>query len=457
MRWMQSATQFLTFALLLGGCAGLVQEPLVNRSYPEPRPLGREFPGSYPAPAPEETPAQGMEIGKLPVITLRQALLLALLNNPELTAFSQEVRAREAAIIQAGLLPNPELSGQLEEFGGSGERSGMNSAQSTLQLGQVILLGDKRAKRVRLSAAERDLAGWDYEAKRLDVLTGVTKAFVDVLAAQEQVSLAAELVETARGVLLSAAERVKAGKVAPLEETKASVELTYTVIGLEKAELGLLAAKRRLSGLWGRSDAFIASAEGTLADISPIPSLERIGRLIAQNPDVARWDKELEQRSAASALEKAKAIPDVTVSAGWQRFNDHGDNAAVVGFSIPLPLFDRNQGAVVEAKHREAKAREESRAAQMKTLAALADSYQVLASSLAAAAGLRDKGLPAAALAFNTATEGYRAGKFGFLEVLDAERTLFETRSRYIHALAGYHKARAEVERLIGERLDAVK
>jgi cobalt-zinc-cadmium efflux system outer membrane protein len=391
------------------------------------------------------------------VITMRQALSLALMNNPELAAFSLEVRARDAAIIQAGLLPNPELSGQLEEFGGSGERSGMSSAQSTLQIGQVILLGGKRAKQVRLAASERDLAALDYEARRLDLLTDVRKAFVDVLAAQEQVALTAELVEVARGVHLSAAERVKAGKVAPLAETKALVEFTNAGIEQEKAQRGLDASKRRLSTLWGQSEAFAGRAEGAIAEIAPIPALDRIEPLIAQNPDVARWEKEMEQRSAASALEKARAIPDVTVSAGWQRFNDTGDNTAIVGFSIPLPVFDRNQGAILEATRREAKAREEARAARMKVLASLADSYRSLASSLAAAAGLRDRGLPAAQLAFRTAMEGYQMGKFGFLEVLDAERTLFETRGRYIDALAGYHKARAEVERLLGESLDAVK
>lgn len=457
MRKVRSITLLLVSVLSLAPFGICTAQPFVDTPLPDPRPLGREL-AVYQAPQDtERDPAESAVAGDLGVITLRQALVLALMRNPELAAFSWEVRAKEAAIIQAGLLPNPELGSQLEEFAGSGERRGTDAAQSTLQIGQVILLGGKRDKKVRLAASERDLAGWDYEAKRLDVLTEVTKAFVDVLAGQEQVSLSGELVGIARHVLDSATERVRAGKVSPLQEAKASVELTNTRIELEKAERGLDGARKRLSGLWGQAASAFARADGSLAEIAPIPSLDRIERLIAQNPDVARWVKEMEHRSAALELEKAKAIPDVTVSAGWQRFSDNGDNAAIVGISIPLPLFDRNQGAILEARRKQAKARQESRAAELKAHAALADSYQSLASSFATATGLKDQVLPAAQLAFHTVQEGFREGKFGFLEVLDAERTLFETRSNYIEALAGYHRARAEVERLIGERLDAVK
>lgn len=450
-------TLLLVFALLFIPVCGGGAQAFADGTLPEPRPLGRDF-NTYQAPLDPERSLTETDSGDMTgVITLRQALALALMKNPELAAFSWEIRAKEAAIIQAGLLPNPELGAQLEEFAGSGERRGIDSAQSTLQIGQTILLGGKRDKRTRLATLERDLAGWDYEGKRLDGLTDVTKAFVDVLAAQDQLSLARELVAVARNVYESAAERVKVGKVAPLEETKASVELANAAIEQEKARRELAASRKRLSNLWGQATPTFEKADGSLAEIAAIPALDLIERLIAQNPDVARWANEMEQRSAALDLEKAKAIPDVTVSAGWQRFREDGENAAVVGISIPLPLFDRNQGSILAAQRKQAKARQEARTAELKAHSALSDSYQSLASSYVTATELRDQVLPSAQLAFSTAQEGYREGKFGFLEVLDAERTLFKTRGKYVEALAGYHKARAEVERLIGERLDAVR
>ena len=107
-------------------------------------------------------------------LTLPQALALALLQNPELAAFSWEVRAVEAHTLQAGLRPNPELGLEVENLTGYGAFQGGRSVQTTLRLSQRVELGGKRSRRLRVAALERDLAAWDYETKRLDVLTADT-------------------------------------------------------------------------------------------------------------------------------------------------------------------------------------------------------------------------------------------------------------------------------------------
>jgi cobalt-zinc-cadmium efflux system outer membrane protein len=124
--------------------------------------------------------------------------------------------------------------------------------------------------------------------------------------------------------------------------------------------------------------------------------------------------------------------------------------------SVPLPVFDRNQGNRLEARYRLAKAEEEQRSATVQAHAALGEAYAALAAAYAAATALKHDALPGAQSAFDATSEGYRQGKFGFLDVLDAQRTLFEVRGQYIEALATYHQAVADVERLIGERLAAV-
>jgi cobalt-zinc-cadmium efflux system outer membrane protein len=128
----------------------------------------------------------------------------------------------------------------------------------------------------------------------------------------------------------------------------------------------------------------------------------------------------------------------------------------VISVSIPLPVFDRNQGGFLEAHYQLAKAAEERRAAEIQGRAALAEVYAALASAFRKATTLQDEVLPGAQQAFDAASEGYRQGKFGFLDVLDAQRTLFEARGQYLEALVAYHRGVAEVERLIGEPLGAV-
>ena len=128
-------------------------------------------------------------------ITLRDAVTLALINNPKLKAFSLDIRAAEARKLQAGLLPNPEIDLEVEEFGGTGDRAGFDSSQTTIQIGQLIELADKRSRRTHLAALEKDLAELDFKSKRLDVMSDVARAFIDVLTAQEQLSLSKELLD----------------------------------------------------------------------------------------------------------------------------------------------------------------------------------------------------------------------------------------------------------------------
>ena len=240
--------------------------------------------------------------------------------------------------------PNPELGIEVENFAGSGALRGFQSAEITIHLSQLIELAGKRQKRTRVAALERDLVAWDYEATRIEVLTQVTQAFVEVLSAQQRLRLNLELVRLAEQVLRTAAERVRAGKVSPVEETRAQVALSTSRIALERTQRELDAARARLVVTWGGRTPAFDSAEGTLEPIAAIPSAARLAERIAQNPDIARWATEMAQRQAALDLAGAQRIPDPTIQGGFRRFRETGDNAMVMQFSMPLPIFNRNQG-----------------------------------------------------------------------------------------------------------------
>jgi cobalt-zinc-cadmium efflux system outer membrane protein len=415
---------------------------------PEPRTLGRELPIFQVETEPPKLQAPADEL------TLRQALALALLHNPELAAFSWEVRVKEAEALQAGLLPNPELGIEMENLAGSGEFSGTDAAETTVTLSQLIELGSKRAKRRATAALEADLAGWDFETRRLDVLSATAKAFVEVLSLQERLAQADELAGLAGRFFRTVSARVEAGKVSPVEQTRAQVPLAAAHIAQDRARLALEAARKELVALWGGDVATFERAVGSLEKIGPVPSQEQLASLLSQNPDVARWETEKKQRGARLALERANAIPDLTLFAGGRNLQATGDNAFVAGLSIPLPIFDRNQGGIAAARAARSKAQHAAQASRNEAFARLAASYRDLSASALEATTLREQILPAAEESFEATTFGYQAGKFGFLEVLDAQRTLFEVNGQYVEALAAYHKARAEVERLIGAPLE---
>ena len=163
------------------GCA------VKDKGWVEPRPLGKDIP-AYRPPLRPEAGAESVPMQEpTGIITLRQTLALALLHNPELAGTSWEVRIAEARGLQASLPPNPEVAFDLDLF------SPLRMAERTLQLGQVIFLSPKLQRQTEVVALQRDLAGWDYEAKRISVFTETTKTFIMLRAAQEKVALAEEI------------------------------------------------------------------------------------------------------------------------------------------------------------------------------------------------------------------------------------------------------------------------
>jgi cobalt-zinc-cadmium efflux system outer membrane protein len=462
----------MTILFVLNGCSSERMEVV----WPEPRPLGRELAAYKAPPQPSTAPAVTLELTEPQgTLTLNQALALALMKNPNLASFGWEVRAKEAQTLQASLRPNPELSIEIEDIllkskssknqsvtvapdgafeieqdSESGPPSGLQGAEYTIALSQVIEMGGKRAKRTRVAAMEQTVAGWDYETARLDILTEVTKAYIDVIAAQERIKLAKELVTLAEQSLNMVSQRVKVGKVSPMEESKAKVALATSRLQLEQNQRQLIANQKRLTYAWGTLQPCFTQAAGNLFVATTPPTEEALLCLISENPDIARWADEMDQRLAAIELAKAKRIPDLTVSGGYRWIGAENDSALVVGISSPLPIYDRNQGGIQESKYRFSKALESQQAAKLRVQTSLAQAYQELSSAYIEIMILREQVLPEAQNAFRASTQGFENGKFSYLEVLDAQRTLFEVRGQYIEALSKYHQSVAEVERLIG-------
>lgn len=385
------------------------------------------------------------------VLTLSEVIANVLLYNPELEAFSLEMRAREARALQAGLYKNPNILFDVQDVFGSGGFKKVQQSQSTLVLSQVIELGGKRTKREKAAMSHKDLAFWDYETARMNILTQVAKAYTDALTAQEKLKLARELVQLSQNSYNAVKARVIAGKVSPIHEVKAQVALSTTQIQLQQAENNRKAAYRRLATFWGSMIPRFRQVTGLLYQIAPVPPFDTLAGQMQNNPDLARWAAEMMQRTAVVDLEEANAVPNLRVGAGARWFEETNDNSFVVELSIPIQLFDRNQGAIAEARHRVAKAKAQQRAAALKLNAALATGYTRLANAHSRVISLKTKILPGARTAFEAVNEGYRFGKFGYLEVLDSQRTWFNARSQFLDALAEYHKTVADVERLTGQ------
>lgn len=383
-------------------------------------------------------------------MTLKKAILLALRHNPELQSFSWAKRAREAATLQASFFPNPVIGIDIENIAGSGAFSGSDQAETTLQLSQVIELGAKRQARTDAATRQRDLSGWDYEIKRTEVLTRVSKAFTTVLSAQEGLSLIEDLLEIGRQVVETVSARVEAGKASPVEEIKVRVTLASTQIKVERAKRTLKISRLTLAATWGNANPRFERVVGRLASIPDLPSQDKLLRRLTQNPEFARWAVEISSRQAVIAVAESEAIPDLTLSGGLRSLSGPDENVFVLGFSFPLSLMNRNQGGILEARYELAEMEQARRAAEIRMNTALSETYNTLATTHDELTALQIKVLPGAQETFDAVNKGYRLGKFNLIDVLDAQRTVSNAKVQYLAALTAYHLAIADLERLIG-------
>ena len=384
-------------------------------------------------------------------LTLDAAVRLALAHNPTLAIARLELQAMEAAELQAGARPNPEL-GVLVEDTRSASRT------TTVQLSQAIELGGKRAARLSVAARGREQAAVALQAKQAELRAAVAQAFFEMLGVQEQLRLTQASLDLASNASSIAGKRLQAGKVAPLEHSKALVAEAGVRAELAQAQSEQRLARQRLSAFWGPGkvafDRAEGHAQGNAERLPALPSDQQVGELMAQAPAIRLAQLDIARHQALTEGERARRVPDLTVTLGAKRDAQLGYTQALMGFSIPLPLLDRKQGHLMQALRREEQAREMLTATTLRLQSEVSQSLETLHLTRKQVQLLRSEVLPAAQFAYDAAVKGYELGKFAFLDVLDAQRTLFQLRQQMLRHTAEAYRAAADIERLLGQSLD---
>jgi len=388
-------------------------------------------------------------------LRLAQAVTLALEHNPDLAVAAYEVKAADARQVQSRLRRNPDLALDFEDFAGSGAYRGTDSMQSTLSLSQVIELGDKRGQRMSVAAANREMTGIDYQARALDVLGELTRRFVDVAAAQEQVKLAESALTLIQRTQEAIAARVKAARSPLADLSRARIALLRAELDLRQAQSVFASSRVQLSALWGDSTATFNGVQANLFDLTPLRPYDDLKAALERNPDFLRLASQTRLREAEWRLAQAQARPNLTVGIGVRRFAATHDTGLVAGFSVGLPLFDRNQGAVAEAAERRRQSQAENDAARIRAEATLYALYRQASISRETVERLRRNALPEARTALEQSQYAYDRGRFSYLDLAAAEQELLALKGAIIVAAADFHRLTADIERLTGEPLTA--
>lgn len=374
-------------------------------------------------------------------ISLPQALEAAFAHNPELAAAQWEIGVAEGDRQQAGLIPNPVLSWEVED-------TRRDTSTTTVMLSQALELGGKRGARIEAAGKGQDAARLELEQRGNELRADVVQAFYAAARAQAGLELARQSRALAERGLHVAEGRVRAGKVSPVEATRAQVQLAETDLLVRRAETLKINSNRELARATGSPTASFERLDYT--DLSPgkSPSSARMMTALNQSAELRLAQTRIEQREAALGSERAKRIPDLTVSVGSQYSREERERVNVVGLSMPLPLFDRNQGNVLAASRRADQSRDLRNAVELKLRTQTQSALDQWSTAAQEVESFNKVILPAAQSAVDTATRGFEMGKFGFLEVLDAQRTLISARSQYLESLATATEARVAIERI---------
>lgn len=384
-------------------------------------------------------------------ITLQEAVEVALKNNPNLTVNKYEIESLEKLKIQAGLTPNPEAGFEAENFLGGKELRGFKGSEYTLSGSQLFELGGKRNSRINLAETQIVSSKGDYTLLKIDVIANVKATFVSLYQIQRQSEQQSKFVELNEEMLKTISERVKAGRTSPAEESKVKVVLTNSQIKFDRLQRNYSSIQTQLNSLLGTTGQNLIPITDLFDSIATPTTREEVIDDIEEIPSIKILENEINVRQAAIELEKSLAIPDLTVSGGVRYLNELKTNSFIAGVSIPLPFFNRNQGNIASAEVRLEQMDAIINRHKLSVIARINTVYNNLLSAYNNSLQLKNNIKPQAEKAYEITRQGYLQGRFAFIDLLDAQRTLFDTEAQYLLELADYYNSLFELENITGK------
>jgi len=385
-------------------------------------------------------------------LSLANALQKTLSNNPTLQRFTFQEREAEALRLQSSITPTPTLNLSIENAFGSDQLSGLDSAEITLGLSQVIELGDKRAARIGLSDARWQTQLANYELTRLDVLAETSRRYYFLL---EQQALTANLVEREkleRAALKVIKQRQQAGAIGSADAAKMKLRLAQTEMQQLKSVAQTQRRKAQLAMMWlGRAD--FDSVQGSLIQLPSPTDTQRFLNLIEASP--AYQQKLMLNRLALADIKKQKSLnrSDVTVGVGVRQLEARNDQALVFDISMPLTFSNPNRGNLAAAYSRQQWADTEQQLTQKQLSLEIQSLGQGLNAYRQQAQQLADQQLPRAEQLLREVKRGYRQGLYDVLQLVDAQTELFNVKKQQIQLHRQLLLQRLAIEQISGQAL----
>ncbi len=379
------------------------------------------------------------------IMTLAEAEALALAYHPAMREAEGLVRAARGDWLQVGLRPNPEIGYLGDEIGNNG-RAGFQGGFVSQEFVTAGKLGLSRAVALReVSAAEQR-----FERTRRQVVTTVRMYYYELLAAERTVALANQLQQVGSQALQASELRLKALEGTQAAVLQSQVESDSALLLVEQATNRRDAARRRLASVVGSSEANPPPLEDTFNAKLPTLDWEAVRtKLLAENPELAELRFNVDR--ARWAVERATAgrVPNLTVMSGAQYDNSSEFAVANVLVSLPLPVFNRNQGSIAQACGQLTAAQAALDRRELALAQQLASAMSDYNTASRRVAKYSESILPAARQSLDLVSTAYEQGELEYLEILATQRTYAEKNLAYLNDIESAWKKWAEIDGLL--------
>lgn len=427
------------FALL--ACSATAAQELIDSPQASPADaVGHAYIPPPPIPPPNVDSSGGTfpdpsSVG-LAAYTLEEVLRLAKENNPTLRQSQLHISAELAKALQAGLYPNPIFSYEAEQIfvdgpngrDSPGEFQGGVVQQRLVTAGKLQLSREKYLRRARVS---EHLA----MVQQFRVCNDVRIRFYRTLAAADSLSIQRELLKTAEDAAVTAQESYNVGQANRPEVRRANVTL-------QRARLAVMSAQNQYNDEFRQLTAIVGAPlalgwlEGTLAaQCEPISFETALGYLLAESPELAAARAKLAVDQATVQRESVQWVPDVVIRGGTGYNFEAAETTAVAGVQIEVPLFDRNQGTIQQARADYSRQRQEIQRVELDLRNRLATTYERYATAFQRTSEYDRVILPETRAAYAELLASYQENRVDWPEVLSAQHDYFDARLEQIDNL----------------------
>ncbi len=436
----------LASAGLLAGCGG-APEPIILYELEQ---TDRRFEPSDRKPG----GSVAEDLLKKEEFTLQDVLVIADAMNPQLAVERKNIDLATAAIWEAKLYPNPSFVFSLEDYK---PKDGFGSSKRTAGIAVPLVVSGRIGAATSLAEKDREMATVNFVWKRREILSGVKRAFAALLMSRRNLELTRETRDLAKSFHDVTNERFKAQAIPEMELLKAAVQLAKSESDVRLTERDLAVSLKALHSVMGNVEFPKEKFTGELYNRFTVPSFEVLrGQVVTLHPLLEVATKSKEAAELNLSLARTERVPDVSFEI---RGGVDGEREGVLeaGFAIPLPLFNRNQARISSAEIRIRQAEDQIQVIRNDLTLRLTESYKNFTAAQDRVAVYRDEILPKAQKALDQTTEGYKQGKFSYLDVLDSQRTMAEARIAYAVSLGDLNFAGIELEKLTGTKIEPVR